>query len=172
MTFHCHLEFNDILALQKDVIQHSYTHHIKKMYYKWVLAVAVFLAIVFPFGPSLTSAMVGAVAVVIVLLAFPSLYNKAAFSRSQSQMAKQDYSSVLGPCKITLTDTGIEREISGDVTFFDWADFTRLGEDDTHYFLYQTDLNGLVLPKDPGDLNAEETADYHDRVQASVQDGK
>ena len=160
MFIYYQLDFDDILALQRDVIKHSYTHKIKKSYFKWISAVIIFLALLFLFGPSLISATVGLVITVIYVIAFPSLYEKITFSRAKSKMQQQDYEHILAPCDLTLNDEGITRVMNDETTHFDWDTFTRIGEDSSHYFLYQTELQGLILPKKPEQLSSNDLNEY------------
>lgn len=80
-------------------------------------------------------------------------------------MHQNDYSHVLGACEMTFSDTGIERDLKGEATHFDWGQFEKWHEDNHHYFLYVSDLQGLVIPKEPDGINEEEKAPYHDLIR-------
>ncbi|GAA0447582.1 hypothetical protein GCM10008983_27040 [Lentibacillus halophilus] len=168
MTIHYQLVYDDVLALQRDVIQHSNTHHIKRMYTKWITAILLFLAILYLFQLSWLSAAVSAVITVIYFFTFPALYAKVALSRANSRMQKQDYSHILGPTEMTFSEDGIKRDINGTITYFTWEQFMKRGEDSNHYFLYESDLQGLILPKRPSDKHPEDVAAYQAYIQTHV----
>ncbi|GAB4073797.1 hypothetical protein GCM10028778_13000 [Barrientosiimonas marina] len=168
MSIHCQLDFDDVLALQRHVVKHSYTHYIKKTYFKWISAVLLFLTIWFIFQVTLTSAMAGAVITAVYVFMFPALYVEIVMARAKSQMQNQDLSHIIGQCDMTLTEEGIDREKDGTITHFNWDQFIKLGEDDQHFFLYKSDLQGLILPKKPADKNQDDIAAYQAQIKGHV----
>ena len=59
---------------------------------------------------------------------------------------------------MTFTNEGINRIIDGDTTHFPWNEFEKMNEDESHYFLYVDDLNGLIIPKQPTVEGSDENA--------------
>src|SRR5699024_11334740 len=76
---------------------------------------------------------------------FPLLYNNLAFTKLKKQLQKNDYSHVLGVCNVTISEEGISREINDSTSHFEWNQFEKINEDDRHFFLYVSDLQGLII---------------------------
>jgi hypothetical protein len=163
------LDFDDLLAFQKDVITTSYTHTIKKKYFKWISAALLFLLSLLLVKNTFQTFVVVTVAVVLYFFIFPFLYHYVAGIRLKSQLQKNDYSHVLGECKVTISDDGIHREIHGTASHFKWTDFEKMHEDSGHYYLYVSDLQGLILRKTPDNLNAEETTLFNRLIKDNTE---
>lgn len=165
MTIRFNLNFEDLIAFQKDVIKNARTHHIKKKYFKWITSIVLFLATLILMKPSLITFVISFIITIIYFIIFPSLYSKIAYFKLRKQMEKNDYSHVLGACEMTFSDRGIVRELKGKMTHFDWDHFERCREDSHHYFLYVSDLQGLIIPKEPDGINDKDKAAFHDLIR-------
>lgn len=147
MTIQFELRFEDLLALQKHVIQHSYTHHIKRMYFKWFFAILLAVLILVLMNIKITTVIFSLFIVGLFFLVAPRLYDGLVLRKYQKQMKTKDYTSYLGFCKMELSETGILRRMNGKETCFQWGQFEKSGEDEEHYFLYASDLDALIIPK-------------------------
>ncbi|MGY0691423.1 YcxB family protein [Virgibacillus sp. FSP13] len=165
MTIRFQLNFDDLTAFQQDVIKHSYTHHIKERYFKWISTIVLFLAILFLMDTSFAAVVASLVIAIIYFMIFPMLYSNIAFFKLKAQMQKNDYSHVLGACEMTLSDSGIDRVIKDETTHFNWDGFVKLREDPHHFFLYVSDLQGLIIPKEPDGIDEEKIAAYHEQIR-------
>ncbi|MEN1967950.1 YcxB family protein [Lentibacillus sp. N15] len=165
ITIQFHLDFDDLAAFQQNVIKHSYTHRIKKQYFKWISSIALLLAALFLLDTSFITVVASLIVVIIYYKVFPSLYNNIAFFKLSKQMQKKDYSHVLGACKMTVSDNGIDRVLADVTTHFDWEGFEKLREDPHHFFLYVNDLQGLIIPKKPDSMHEEETTAFHELIR-------
>lgn len=165
MTIRFHVDFDDLFAMQQDVIQHSQTHHIKEMYFKWITSIVLFLAALFLMGLSLTAVITSLVIAVIFFLLFPFLYRNIAFFRLKRNMQKNDYSHVLGACEMTISDNGIDRKKQNATTHFDWEQFESWREDSSHYFMYVDDLQGVIISKNPDEMNEQETTAFNEKLR-------
>lgn len=168
MTIRFHLNFKDLTAFQEDVIKHAHTHHIKRAYFKWITSIILFLAIMFLTKTSFVTIVASLILTIIYFTIFPYLYAKIAFLKLSKQMQKNDYSHVLGACEMIFSDAGIDRNIKGKITHFDWGQFINWQEDSHHYFLYVSDLQGLIIPKELDDMNEEELDTYKDRMRTQL----
>lgn len=165
MTIHFHLNFEDLLAFQTNVIKNAYTHHIKEKYFKWITAIVLFLAALMLTKTSLITVSISLIITIIYFILFPLLYTRITYFRLKTKMQRNDYSHVLGACKMTFTDTGIVRELNDKTAHFDWDHFEKLREDSHHYFLYVSDLQGLIIRKEPGSINEKDKAAFHDFIR-------
>lgn len=168
MTIHFHLDFEDLTAFQQDVIKHSYTHTIKKKYFKWISSIVLFLVALFLINISLVTVAVSLIVAIIYFMIFPLLYSNITFFKLKKQMKNRDYSHVLGACEMTFSENGIDREMADATTHFDWDGFEKLREDPHHYFLYVNDLQGLIIPKKPDGVDEEKTTAYHELIQRNA----
>ncbi|HLQ70596.1 MAG TPA: YcxB family protein [Bacillota bacterium] len=148
MTIQFQLGFEDLLAMQKNVIHQSRTHNVKEKYFRWGISILL-LAIVFFIKPSLIGLIIGLVIAGVFFLVAPAVYPKIAFARLKSKFEQNDHGNLLKPCEMHFSEDGIDRIIEGETTHFPWNGFRKLTEDDTHYFLYVDDLQGIIIPKEP-----------------------
>lgn len=164
MTAHFTLDFDDLLAFQKDVIQNAHTHEIKRKYFKWITSILILFIALLLVQITLQAFITILGITIIYFFIFSFLYNYLAFMKLKGQMQKSDYSHVLGNCKVTISDEGIERNINGSVSQFDWAGFEKADADDQHYFLYVSDLQGLIIAKTPDNMTAEKMHAYNQLI--------
>lgn len=165
MNIRFNLDFEDLLAFQQDVIKHAHTHLVKERYFKWITSIILFFAVLFLMKASLVTIVTSLIITIVYFTISPIFYAKIAFFKLKKQMQRIDYSHVLGTCEMTFSDTGINRDLKGETTHFDWDQFEKWQEDGHHYFFYVSDLQGLIIPKDPDGMNGEEKAAYHDLIQ-------
>lgn len=161
MTIRFNLDFEDLLSFQQNVITHAHTHQIKKAYFKWITAIILFFLALYLMNPSLITTVISLIIVTMYIMFFPFLYDKIAYSKLTKQMEKNDYSHVLGTCEVTISDKGIERQLNDKTMYFEWNRFEKSHEDDEHYFLYVSDLEGIIISKKPEQMNEEEQATYN-----------
>lgn len=169
MTIRFNLNFEDLLAFQQDVIKNAHTHHIKKKYFKWITTILVFLAILLLMKISIISVVTSLIVSIIYFIFFPHLYTRITYFKLKSKMLNNDYSHVLGDCEMTFSNTGIVRDLKGKTTHFDWDHFKRLREDSHHYFLYVSDLQGVIIPKEPDGINEQNKAAFHDLIASRTE---
>lgn len=162
MTIHFTLDFEDLLAFQRNVIKYAHTHQIKKAYFKWISAIILFILSLYLIGLSLITAGTSLLIAIIYIVIFPCIYDKVTFSRLTKKLEQNDYSHVLGECEVTISDEGIERKLSGRVMHFEWDRFEKWHEDDGHYFLYVSDLEGIIISKNPEKMCKEDRDSYND----------
>ncbi len=166
MTARFTLGFEDLIAFQKDIINNSHTHHIKKKYFQWITSIIIFLAALFLMKSITLLTFVTSLCITIVyFLIFPLLYNNLSLAKLKNQLQKSDYSHVLGVCNVTISEEGISREVNDSTSHFEWYQFERVNEDDRHYFLYVSDLQGLIISKTPDNMNDEKTSAYNDLIK-------
>lgn len=170
MTIHFNLDFEDLLAFQQDVIKHAHTHYIKEKYSKWITTIILFITLFFLMKASFVTGVLSLIIAIFYFITFPFLYSKVTFAKLKKQMQKNDYSYVLGACSMTFSDTGIDRELNDEITHFDWNQFEKWHEDCDRYFLYVSDLQGLIIPKEPGGMIGEEKAAHHDLIRQHLGD--
>lgn len=166
MTARFTLGFEDLLAFQKDIINNSHTHHIKKRYFKWISAIFIFFLTLLLIKNTTLLTFVTSLCITIgYFFLFPLLYNGLALTKLKKQLQKNDYSHVLGLCKITISEEGISREVNDSTSHFEWSQFESVNEDDRHYFLYVSDLQGLIISKAPDNMNDEEATKYNELIK-------
>jgi len=166
MTARFTLGFEDLIAFQKDIINNSRTHHIKKNYFQWITSIIIFLAALFLMKSITLLTFVTSLCITIVyFLISPLLYNNLALAKLKNQLQKNDYSHVLGVCNVTISEEGISREVNDSTSHFEWSQFESVNEDDRHYFLYVSDLQGLIISKTPDNMNDEKTSAYNDLIK-------
>lgn len=170
MHAHFTLNIDDLLAFQKDVIRHAHTHEIKRKYFKWITSIFIFLILLFLVQLTLPIFILILVITIVYLFIFPFLYNYLMFMKLKGQLQRNNYSHALGACEVTISDEGIKRDINDNVTHFDWSGFEKVNEDNHHYFLYVSDLQGLIIAKAPNNMDADETATYNRQISNYIHD--
>src|SRR5699024_4836976 len=168
MTAQFQLDLQDLLAMQKDVINHSRTHEVKRNYFKWTISIIIPFVFIM-INVSLVSLIMSLITAVAFFLVAPSLYPKIAFFRLKSKFEQQDHSKLLKPCEIHLSEEGIKRVIDGETTQFLWKEFRKMHTDESHYFLYIDDLQGIIIPKQPTVENNDMTS-FQDQLESYAND--
>src|SRR5699024_6434350 len=103
MTAHFTLGFEDLIAFQKDVINNSRTHHIKKKYFQWITSIIIFLAALFLMKSIILITFVTSLCITIAyFFVFPLLYNNLALTKLKKQLQKKDYSHLQGVYNIII----------------------------------------------------------------------
>lgn len=77
-------------------------------------------------------------------------------------MEKIDYDNVLGTCEVMISNIGMDRKLHNKNTHFKWESFESWREDQAYYFLYVTDLEGLIISKQPEGMNEQERSTFNE----------
>ncbi|HLR67937.1 MAG TPA: YcxB family protein [Virgibacillus sp.] len=172
MNVNFNLEFDDLLAFQEDVINNSRTHDIKAKYFKWITTIIILLGMLLLVKTSLLSAIFILIIAMIYFFLFPYLYKSMTFRKLKNKLQNNDYSHILGPCQMTFSENGIDRETKHSTSHFNWNQFEKVSEDNKHYFLYVTDLEGLIIPKQPDHMNEKEIMEYNNMIKNFIRNLK
>lgn len=155
MTIQFQLNIEDLFAMQEDVINYSRTHDVKAKYFRWVISIILLAVLLLILGFTILKVIISVVIAGAFFLAAPIVYPKMTLAKLKKQIADQDHSRLLKPSEMHLTDAGIDRIIDGETTHFPWNEFTKMHEDENHYFLFVDDLQGLIIPKEPNVKNGD-----------------
>lgn len=168
MQIQYQLEIADIIALQENVVETSYTHKIKSEYFQWIVTIALLIAGVVFWKMNTTISMILVLIAFVFMFLGSTFYKKLAQATSRRKILKQDYTTLLQPCTMEISEEGISRLLDDKKTFFAWDKFSRVSEDMEHYFLYADDLQGLIIPKKPRKIKNMDTLQYQERMEKYI----
>lgn len=169
MTIQFQLKLHDFIDMQKDVIKNSRTHDVKGKYFRWGISIILLIALLLLLKISIVTVIISIVVAGIFWLIAPIIYPKIAFARLKGKIQQNDYSRLLKPCKMHFTDDGIDRVLDGETMHFPWKEFRKIQEDDSHYFLYVSDLQGIIIPKEPTVINGD-VKQFQERIETYMND--
>src|SRR5699024_12316418 len=109
MTAQFQLDLQDLLAMQKDVINHSRTHEVKRNYFKWTISIIIPFVFIM-INVSLVSIIMNLITAVAFFLVAPSLYPKIDLFRLKSKIEQQDHSNILKPSHIHKHEERIKQQ--------------------------------------------------------------
>jgi predicted permease len=84
---------------------------------------------------------------ILWLIFIPKRLKKNAEKRFLKVLNSGDNSSILGLHKIKMSDEGINVEKPNSSGFMNWSAFTKIEQTVDHYFLYNSAISALIIPK-------------------------
>lgn len=168
MNIDFQLTRDDLFALQKYVIEHSLTHHVKRKYFKWAFTLILGLSLLLFVNTSVITFILSLFVAIGIFFIAPIIYNKLSFIRFRKHIEANDYSHVLGSCHMSFSEDGITRTINNEETLFTWQRFEKWEEDTTHYFLFENDLQALIIPKQSDQISEKDEQQYQQWIKTSI----
>ncbi|WP_373893209.1 hypothetical protein [Virgibacillus sp. CBA3643] len=158
MIAHYKIDFNDLMALQKNGIKNSKTHKKYKVIFSIVVLVATFLTFyTFREGvPILISIVYSIINFFIAQVLYPLI----ATSNLKSTLKKKG-SSAFGEHKVTISEEELYIERGKTPKKYNWTDIIRVGNDDDRYFFYVNDQNAIIIKKFPYNMNDNERVEFN-----------
>jgi hypothetical protein len=150
MTLTYELDINDWVALQKNFLKNA----------KFVRRLKLFVALIFPViaAVSLYNKSKKDIDVMLFLVVFltalawfiftPKLMTLRMISKIKKQLTSKENKGVLGQQNLTIDDNGIIFKKDGAQNIMDWNAIAKLVDDKEYYFLYNSSMSGIVIPKD------------------------
>lgn len=84
---------------------------------------------------------------ILWLIFIPKRLKKNAEKRFLKVLNSGDNSSILGTHKIKIEDDGIHVEKPNSSGFMKWTAFNKIEQTVDHYFLYNSAISALIIPK-------------------------
>lgn len=173
MIVRFNLDFDDVMAFQKDFIEHSKVHKSKRIKYMWFTTIILFsaplLAVALRYGAlSRDDFLFPVLGATVWCLCSQTIYNKQALHAYKKQLKSTNPSFMTGDCVITISNHELIREFENSKTIYKWSDFIRITEDSARYFLYNSDFQGLIIKKKHEDLTNEEQKELKKQLQNHV----
>ena len=78
---------------------------------------------------------------------YPKRMDKTALAKTKKIIEEGDNTGILGMHKITLNDEEIIHVEPESERKIKWKGIKKLEENDTHYFLYNTAISAIIIPK-------------------------
>ncbi|MFB8374547.1 YcxB family protein [Paenibacillus taichungensis] len=142
MELKFNLEFKDLADMQENVVRESKQH--QKI--KWIMTfLFAFLLFVTVLRASFSLISLGII--VLFVVTFPFAYIRLTIFSLKRNMKKQNLSMILGNNVMHLNEEGISRSTGRNTFFLKWDDISIIREDTEHFFLYMTDIQGIIIPK-------------------------
>lgn len=161
MELHFKISFEDIVELHKNIIANS-NHHKKLRWMIFILSSAYYLIFV------LNRITLFSVTVTIIcFILFIPLFNYVALFATKRILIKQKNLLLIGEHKLTINDDGIIQETEGSHTVFEWSLFVNVRQDSSNYYLYVSDLQALLVPKEAF-LDKEAEQDFNRYLEKNM----
>jgi hypothetical protein len=143
-------EMSDWMALHSHHISHSKQYKQYFLFMKLMLPLTFVVLILKDLYLKQMSVAVITVAVILSILwliFIPKRLKKNAEKRFLKVLNSGDNSSILGTHKIKIEDDGIHVEKPNSSGFMKWNAFNKIEQTVDHYFLYNSAISALIIPK-------------------------
>lgn len=165
MVVHFKVDFEDMIAMQKNFIKTSKVHKKRNIIFS-VLGFALVLLLLNHNG--FLKAMVYALLFYLftTYVLYPSVTLFKAKKIFQKHKSKYDY--LTGDCTLTIDNEGILKEFDNEYhtkEYIKWAEIVKVNRDEKHYYFYKSDLNALMIKKYPDNMNRAETLKYNQFIE-------
>lgn len=150
MNFSFDFDMADLMALHKDNIDNGQQFKRVKVFTKLAMPLGATYVI---FRDYLDGDLHVVTAVAMILLAvagflfLPKFVESRMLKSTQKSLEKGDYSGILGRQTIVMDEEGISHTQQESEARTAWSGIQRLHESESHYFLYNTDVSAIVIPK-------------------------
>ena len=143
-------EMNDWMEFNKDYLSNSKQYKSVKLIAQLILPV-IFSAIIFLKDLSNVVGPTKLALLSLILLAWilyiPRFLDKRVLYRTKKALEDGDNSGILGRHKLIISDEGILNIQPGSEHNIKWNGFKKIVETDEYYFLYDTAVSALIIPK-------------------------
>jgi hypothetical protein len=150
MEIEFEFEMNDWMEFNKDYLSNSKQYKSVKLIAQLILPV-IFSAIIFLKDLSSVVGPTKLALLSLILLAWilyiPRFLDKRVLYRTKKMLEDGDNSGILGRHQLIISDEGIlhiEPESEHNIK---WNGFKKIVETDEYYFLYNTAVSALIIPK-------------------------
>lgn len=143
-------EMSDWMALHSHHISHSKQYKQYFLFMKLMLPGTFLVLILKDLYLKQMSVAVITVAVIFSILwviFIPKRLKKNAEKRFLKTLNSGDNSSIIGTHKIRLNEEGIHVEKPNSSGFMKWSAFTKVDQTIDYYFLYNSAISALIIPK-------------------------
>ena len=97
---------------------------------------------------NIVSAGVLALMALLWTIFYPKRFVKRYESNIQNFIKEKDYSGMVGVHHLELTEDNIELKTPQGEEIVEWTSFVKLVQTETHYFLYNSELSAIIIPKE------------------------
>jgi hypothetical protein len=157
------IEFNfdieDWMEFQKNYLRNS--KQVKKMKITATLMVpAIFLVLTFinlmsgRLKPAQTWVYV--IASLLWILFYPRMMNRSMLKKTAKMLTEGDNSGILGKHEIDFEENWIIHKTPASEQKTKWGGIKKLEETDNHYFLYDTAISAIIIPKQKLNIDKDE----------------
>jgi high-affinity Fe2+/Pb2+ permease len=91
----------------------------------------------------------------IWILINPKWMNRSILKKAKKMLNEGDNSGVLGKNEVYFEESGIIHKMSGSEHKINWSGIKKLEETDTYYFLYDSALSAIIIPKQKLNVDKE-----------------
>lgn len=70
--------------------------------------------------------------------------------------------------KLYLSENGFKTEFKGTTQYFTWSEVKKVSEDEKRYFIYLTDLNSVIIKKEPKNLSENEVVNFNKLISEYI----
>ncbi|NEU60354.1 YcxB family protein [Paenibacillus sp. ALJ109b] len=142
MELKFNLELKDLADMQEDVVRKSKEHKKIKLIMTIIFSFLIFFTVL-----RASFSLISLAIIILFVITFPFAYIKLTIFSLKRNLKKQNLSMILGNNVMILSDEGISRSTGKNTSFLKWDDISIVREDTEHYFLYMTDIQGIIIPK-------------------------
>lgn len=150
MEIEFEFEMNDWMEFQKNYLKNS------KQFRQTTIIVAAMVPVIFsliiiiellkgtfnPFG-----VIIFGVVSILWVAFYPKRLKKRTLAKTKKMIEEGDNTGILGMHKLTLNDEEIIHIEPESEQKIKWKGIKKLEESDTHYFLYNTAISAIIIPK-------------------------
>lgn len=84
---------------------------------------------------------------VLWIMLYPKRFYNKVLDKARKMLEEGDNSGIFGRHKVTLTDEGIIHTEPESEQNIKWSGIKKLAESDEYYFLYNTPVSAIIIPK-------------------------
>lgn len=84
---------------------------------------------------------------ILWVIFYPKRMHKRAIKKTREILENGDNSGVLGKNKLTLNENGIIHSLPDSEQIIKWSGIKRLVDTETHYFLFDSAVSAIIIPK-------------------------
>jgi len=154
----------DLIAQQESAVKHTEFHKKSRVIH---LVLSIVISFYFLFLTQIMSQTMYIIVLIALLIpAFWKIYDIGMVKRLKREI--KEHKNKTGDFTVTLSDERVTIESEIVTKRIGWSDIKYVTEDKERYFLYLTDLDVIILKKNPDDLDEEKSSDYQGLLRSKT----
>ena len=159
MEMEFEFDMNDWMEFQKNYLYNSKQFKQQKFRTRLILPVCFCILIIIDLLKSEVnpqSLIIYGIISILWIVFYPKLLFKQIFNRTKKRIEEEDHTGKVGKHKLVIDEESIlyvepepERKIK-------WNEIKKIEESGSHYFLYDTDISAIIIPKNKVKGNIEQ----------------
>lgn len=152
------IDLDDLVAVQSFLANNSKFHKRNKLILSFLAAIGVIILNMLIFKVNIIIILI--VSAALFYVSYNYIYKKSIVDQTK-RIAKNDPALLNAECTLTISKSGLYRELKNSTNKIEWQEIKLVSEDVERYLIMISDIHVIVIKKNPDNMSEGETQEYN-----------